>query len=284
MVFPHELVRRIERFTPLDKVARPLAGLVGKVVRPRRVRNLLSGTKLGHPVHPMLTDLPIGAWSMSALLDTVGGTGAEPTADLLVGVGILGAVPTAMTGLNDWSDTIGADRRVGVVHAGATVAALGLYLASLIARCGGRRGRGKLLGLARLGVLMAGGYLGGHLSFARAVNVNHTTFEHRPQEWTPVLADAELGEGEHRRVSAGGAAVLLVRDGGQLYALANTCSHAGGPLDEGELVDGCVVCPWHASTFRLTDGSIVRGPASIPQPAYQTRVSDGKIEVRSLGE
>jgi nitrite reductase/ring-hydroxylating ferredoxin subunit len=283
MAFPHELVRRIERFTALDKVAKPLAGLVGKAVRPRGVRNLLSGTKLGHPAHPMLTDLPIGAWSMSALLDTVGGASAEPAADLLIGAGILSAIPTAMTGLNDWSDTIGGETRVGVVHAGANVAALGLYGASLLARRGGRRGRGKALGFAGLGVLMVGGYLGGHLSFARAVNVNHTAFEHGPQEWTPVLADAELGEGDHRRVTAGEATVLLVRDDGQLYALANTCSHAGGPLDEGELVDGCVVCPWHGSTFRLTDGSIVRGPASTPQPAYQARVRDGKIEVRSLG-
>jgi nitrite reductase/ring-hydroxylating ferredoxin subunit len=283
MAFPHELVRRIERFAALDKVAKPLAGLVGKAVRPRRVRNLLSGTKLGHPAHPMLTDLPIGAWSMSALLDTVGGASAEPAADLLVGAGILSTIPTAMTGLNDWSDTIGGETRVGVVHAGANVAALGLYGASLLARRSGRRGRGKALGFAGLGVLMVGGYLGGHLSFARAVNVNHTAFEYGPQEWTPVLADAELGEGDHRRVTAGEASVLLVRDDGQLYALANTCSHAGGPLDEGELVDGCVICPWHGSTFRLTDGSIVRGPASTPQPAYQTRVRDGKIEVRSLG-
>jgi nitrite reductase/ring-hydroxylating ferredoxin subunit/uncharacterized membrane protein len=282
MDFPHELVRRIERFAPLDKVADPLAGLVGKVVAPRGVRNLLSGTRLGHPAHPMLTDLPIGAWSMSTLLDTVGGNSAEHAADLLVGAGILSAIPTAMTGLNDWSDTIGGERRIGTVHAGANVAALGLYLASLIARRAGHRGRGKLLGLAGLGVLMAGGYLGGHLSYAKAVNVNHTVFEYRPPEWTPVLADAELGEGEHRVVSADGASVLLVRDKGQLYALANTCSHAGGPLDEGEFVDGCVVCPWHASTFRLTDGGIVRGPASIPQPAYQTRVSEGKIEVRSV--
>ena len=97
-----------------------------------------------------------------------------------------------------------------------------------------------------------------------------------------MLAEAELLEGELRKVSAGEASVLLVRDGGQVYALANTCSHAGGPLDEGELADGCVICPWHASTFRLTDGHIVRGPASVPQPAYQTRVRDGKIEVRAL--
>ena len=280
---PHEMVRRIERFAPLDKVAEPLAGLVGKVVSPRWIRNLLSGTKLGHPAHPMLTDLPIGAWSMSTLLDTVGGNSSERAADLLVGAGILSAIPTAMTGLNDWSDTIGGEKRIGTVHAGANVAALGLYLASLIARGAGHRGRGKLLGLAGFGVLMAGGYLGGHLSYAKAVNVNHTVFEYRPPEWTPVLADAELGEGEHRMVTADGASVLLVRDKGQLHALANTCSHAGGPLDEGEFVDGCVVCPWHASTFRLTDGSIVRGPASIPQPTYQTRVSNGKIEVRSVG-
>jgi nitrite reductase/ring-hydroxylating ferredoxin subunit/uncharacterized membrane protein len=283
MTFLHELVRRIEGSTALDKIAKPVAGVVGKAVGPRRVRNLLSGTKLGHPVHPMLTDLPIGAWSMSALLDTVGGTSAEPAADLLISTGILSAIPTAMTGLNDWSDTIGAERRLGAAHAGANVAALGLYLASLIARRRGRRGGGKALGLAGLGVLTVGGYLGGHLSFAKAVNVNHTPFEHRPQEWTPVLADAELREGDHRKVSAGDAAVLLVRDGGHLHALANICSHAGGPLDEGELLDGCVVCPWHASTFRLTDGSIMRGPASIPQPTYQVRVHDGKIEVRSLG-
>ncbi|MGH3764768.1 MAG: Rieske 2Fe-2S domain-containing protein [Pseudonocardiaceae bacterium] len=282
MAFPHELVRRIERFSALDKVAKPVAGLVGRVVQPRLVRNLLSGTRLGHPAHPMLTDVPIGAWSMSTLLDTLGGVSMEPAADVLVGVGILSAIPTAATGLNDWSDTIGGARRVGAVHASANVAALGLYVASLVARRRGRRGAGKALGLVGLGALMVGGYLGGHLSFARAINVNHTALEHRPGEWTPVLADAELGEGEHRAVFAGEAAVLLVRDDGELYALANTCSHAGGPLHEGEFVDGCVVCPWHASSFRLTDGSIVRGPATTPQPTYQTRVRDEKIEVRSL--
>lgn len=282
MAFAHALVRRIEGFTALDKVAKPVAGLVGKAVQPRAVRNLLSGTNLGHPAHPMLTDLPIGAWSMSALLDIFGGASAERAADLLVGAGILSAVPTAATGLNDWSDTIGGERRIGAVHATANVAALTLYTASLIARRGGGRGAGKVLGLAGFGVLIVGAYLGGHLSFAKAVNVNHTFLEHRPQEWTTVLAEAELAEGELRRVSAGEASVLLVREDGQIYALANTCSHAGGPLDEGELADGCVICPWHGSTFRLSDGSIVRGPASVPQPAYQTRVRDGKIEVRSL--
>ena len=282
MAFADALVRRIEGFTALDKVAKPVAGLVGKAVQPRAVRNLLSGTDLGHPAHPMLTDLPIGAWSMSALLDVFGGANAEQAADLLVGAGILSAVPTAATGLNDWSDTIGGDRRIGAVHATANVAALSLYVASLIARRSGGRGTGKLLGLAGFGVMVVGAYLGGHLSFAKGVNVNHTFLEHRSHEWTTVLAEAELAEGELRRVSVGEASVLLVRDDGQIHALANTCSHAGGPLDEGELADGCVICPWHASTFRLTDGHIVRGPASVPQPAYQTRVRNGKIEVRAL--
>ena len=282
MAFADALVRRIEGFTALDKVAKPVAGLVGKAVQPRAVRNLLSGTNLGHPAHPMLTDLPIGAWSMSAVLDIFGGAGAEQAADLLVGAGILSAVPTAATGLNDWSDTIGGERRIGAVHATANVAALSLYVASLIARRSGGRGAGKILGLAGFGVMVVGAYLGGHLSFAKGVNVNHTFLEHRSHEWTTVLAEAELAEGELRRVSVGEASVLLVRDDGQIHALANTCSHAGGPLDEGELADGCVICPWHASTFRLTDGHIVRGPASVPQPAYQTRVRNGKIEVRAL--
>jgi nitrite reductase/ring-hydroxylating ferredoxin subunit len=283
MAFPQELVHRIERFTVLDKIAGPVAGLVAKAVQPRRIRNLLSGTDLGHPAHPMLTDLPIGAWTMSALLDTAGGSSMNSAADVLIGAGILGAIPTAATGLNDWSDTIGGERRIGVVHASANVAALSLYIASLVARLSGQRGTGKALGFAGLGALVVGAYLGGHLSFVKAVNVNHIAFEHRPQDWVPVLADAELNDGEHRVVFAGEAAVLLVREDGQLYALANTCSHAGGPLNEGQFVDGCVVCPWHGSTFRLTEGSIVRGPATSPQPSYQTRIRNGKIEVRSQG-
>jgi nitrite reductase/ring-hydroxylating ferredoxin subunit len=229
----------------------------------------------------MLTDVPIGAWSMATLLDLVGGDEAEPAADLLVGVGILAALPTAATGLNDWSDTLGAESRVGVVHAGANVAALGLYAGSLVARRAGHRRRGTVLGLAGLAALSAGGYLGGHLAYANAVNVNHTAFEHRPDDWTSVLPEAELAEGDPRRVVTGDAAILLVRDGGQVYALANRCSHLGGPLNDGVIVDGCVQCPWHQSMVRLRDGHIVRGPASVPQPTYDVRLQAGQIQVRA---
>jgi nitrite reductase/ring-hydroxylating ferredoxin subunit len=275
-------VRRIERFEALDKVARPLAGAVGRAVRPRVVRNLLSGTYLGEPQHPVLTDLPIGAWVMSALLDAVGGPAAEGAADLLVTAGVVAAVPTAAAGLNDWSDTAGPQTRVGLVHATLNTTALGLYLASLVARARGRRRGGKALALAGLGVLTGGAYLGGHLSFGMGVDVNRTAWEQRPRQWTPVLADTDLADGTLRKAGTAGAPVLLYRTAGQVYALASTCSHMGGPLEDGTISDGRITCPWHGSTFRFADGTIVRGPASTPQPCYQTRIQDGRIEVRAV--
>jgi nitrite reductase/ring-hydroxylating ferredoxin subunit len=277
-----QTVRRLERLEALDKVAKPLAATVQRTVRPRAVRNLLSGTDLGHPLHPVLTDLPIGAWMMSALLDAVGGPAAEGAADLLVAAGVAAAVPTAAAGLNDWSDTAGPETRVGLVHAAVNTTALSLYLASVIARARGRRRGGKALGLAGLGVLTGGAYLGGHLSFGMGVDVNRTAWEQRPDQWTPVLADTELADGQHRKADAGGVPVLLYRTAGTVYALDSTCSHMGGPLEEGTISDGCVICPWHGSTFRFADGSIVRSPASTPEPCYQMRIQNGRIEVRAF--
>jgi nitrite reductase/ring-hydroxylating ferredoxin subunit/uncharacterized membrane protein len=255
--------------------------VVQRLVAPTPVRNLLSGTNLGHPLHPMLTDVPIGAWVLAAMLDAVGGPKSEKAADLLVGAGIVAAVPTAASGINDWSDTAGRDTRVGLVHAAANTTALSAFAASLVARTLGRRQLGKSLGLLGCGVLAVGGYLGGHLSYVRGVNVNRTAYENRPREWTRAASDSDLAEGSPTRVEVGGAPVLLVREAGRTYALSAVCSHMGGPLEEGQLRDGCVVCPWHGSTFRLADGYIVRGPASTPQPRYETRLIDGWIEVRA---
>jgi nitrite reductase/ring-hydroxylating ferredoxin subunit/uncharacterized membrane protein len=279
----HALVDAIEHFDRLDGVASAISGAVGKAVQPRPVRNILSGTSLGHPLHPVLTDFPIGAWTMATVLDTVGGPASEPAADILVAVGIATAVPTAAAGLNDWSDTQGKSRRVGLVHAVANGTALCLYSSSAIARASGSRTIGKALGLAGFGVLMFGGFLGGHLSFGNAVNVNKTAGRTGPREWTPVMAESELADGEHRKVDAGKVSVLLYRSGAGILALDSVCSHMGGPLEEGTIADGCVTCPWHGSTFRLGDGHIVRGPATTPQPSYEARVNDGQIEVRRRG-
>ncbi|MEV7648647.1 Rieske (2Fe-2S) protein [Arthrobacter sp. NPDC089319] len=276
----HKLMARIEQTEALDKVAQPLAGLVGRLVKPRPVRNILSGSYLGHPLHPLMTDLPIGAWTMATLLDTVGGRRAEPAADLLVTAGILTAAPTAWAGLNDWSDTQGEDRRVGLVHAAANASALVCFTASLVARRCGRRGIAKVIALGGFGLLMSGGYLGGHLSYSRGVNVNHTAWREGPADWTGVMAASELADGTPQPAQVGDLSLVLYRSGGTVWALDSVCSHMGGPLDEGTVDDGCITCPWHGSTFRLADGSVVRGPASSEQPAYETRVREGNIEVR----
>ena len=129
-----DLVARVETWKALDRVAEPLARAVGRAVRPTPVRNVLSGTVIGHPLHPLLTDVPIGAWTMAAVLDLAGGPRTARAADVLVAAGLAAAVPTAATGLNDWSDTQGADRRIGLVHATANSVALTFYAASLAAR------------------------------------------------------------------------------------------------------------------------------------------------------
>ncbi len=280
MSMPHRAARRLGEMESLDRVAEPATKAAGRVVRPKAVRNLLSGTSLGHALHPALTDVTIGAWNMAALLDAIGGRAAEPAADLLVKVGIASSVPTVLTGVNDWSDTIGPERRVGLVHALVNDTALGLFVASMIMRKRGNRRAGRALGWAGAGVLGVGGYLGGHMSFVQGVNVNRTAWQQEPEAWTPLLDDAELAEGAPHRVEVNGTPILLYRDGGRIFALGATCTHMGGPLEEGTFEDGCVTCPWHSSTFRLEDGGIVRGPASTPEPHYQTRVRDGRIEVR----
>jgi nitrite reductase/ring-hydroxylating ferredoxin subunit len=277
----HHLVALLEKAEALDVVAKPVSTAVNKVVRSNGlVTNVLSGTPTGHPAHPPLTDVTIGAWASSTLLDLVGGRRCEPAADLLIGVGLLSAVPTATTGLNDWSDTTGPASRLGLVHATSNTTALTLFATSLAARRQGRRGAGKMLGLAGLGALTVGAFLGGHLSYTRGTNVNRTAFDRPPTDWTPVLTDAALTPGQSKKVMAAGVPVLLVRDGGSIRAVASTCSHLGGPLEEGEVSDGCVTCPWHGSRFRLDDGAVVRGPATAQQPVFSTRVRDGQIEVR----
>lgn len=277
----HRLASRIAGIEALDAPAGKLLGVLGRAIGPGRVRDALSGTYLGHPLHPLLTDLPIGTWTSALILDLSGGPRARPAARRLIGVGVLAALPTATTGWVEWGDsakTRTSTRRVGIVHAAANVTALSLYGASYVARRRGRGGRG--LALAGAGALAVGGHLGGHLAYVHGEGVAVTTFEDGPHEWTPTISEAALPEGSMTCAEAAGVPVLIVRQGGELHALANRCNHRGGPLHEGELGDGCVTCPWHGSRFALADGGVDRGPASSPQPAFATRVREGWIEVR----
>jgi nitrite reductase/ring-hydroxylating ferredoxin subunit/uncharacterized membrane protein len=276
-----------DAITALDQLDAP-ARAVGKTVRDTvpagPVKDALSGTWLGHALHPVLTDLPIGTWTSAVLLDWLGGERSREAADRLIALGLAFALPTAVTGATEWADAEPASdevRRVGAVHAAANASAAMLFGASLSARRSGARGTGRLLALAGAGVMTASGLLGGHLSFAKGVGVDQTAFEEPPDEWTAALRDSDLPEGQSRYAEVGGVGVLVARHGGQVYALSNRCVHRGGALDEGELHDGCVTCPLHGSTFRLSDGQVERGPAAYPQPVWHVRVRNGVIELKS---
>jgi nitrite reductase/ring-hydroxylating ferredoxin subunit/uncharacterized membrane protein len=276
------IAEKIEEVDALDAVAEPLQNAVRAVVPQESVvKDVLSGTWLGHPVHPPLTDVVIGAWTSALALDLVGGEQTDKAAERLIGIGILAAVPTALTGASDWADVRGGDRRIGTVHALGNTTALLLHALSWAARRRGHRTRGVALSAIGYGVATFSAWLGGHLSFGKGVGVNQTAFESVPKDWTPVLEASALHEGELKRAEAEGVGVLLVREGEWIHAIADRCSHRGCSLAEGELVDDSVQCSCHGSTFRLEDGSIVKGPATAPQPAYDARESDGTIQIRA---
>ena len=270
----------IEGLSFLDPPSEAVGRFVSKTVPPGPVKDLLSGTWLGHAAHPLLTDLPIGFWTSAWVLDIVGGVRSGPAARKLVGLGILAAVPTAATGASDWADTTGGERRVGLVHAAANSAALGAFVVSYLHRRRGNRLKGFAWG--SLGALSAtaGGHLGGHLINALGVGVDNTAFEVGPQEWLDVGPASDATEGRPHLVDAAGVPVLIVRSGPSLFAIADRCTHRGGPLHEGPVEGGCVTCPWHGSVFHLEDGEVERGPAALPQPRYQARQRGDRLEVR----
>ena len=276
-------VRFLAGLEALDGPAKKIGKAVRSVVKPGPVKDALSGSWLGHALHPLLTDVTIGSFTSAMALDWLGGRQSEPAAQRLIGLGLLSAVPTVSSGYSDWADTEVADdsvRRIGIVHAAANATAASLFAASWLARRRGDHGRGRALALAAGGVLGGAGYLGGHLTLAEGVGVDHTVFEDGPDDWTAVLDDAELADGQMRCVEADGTAVMLARSGGELCALSDHCSHRGGPLHEGKLENGTITCPWHDSVFDVRDGALIHGPAAYPQPAWETRVRDGRIEVR----
>ena len=282
---PQTLIERIGAIEALDAPAKA----IGKQIRNLLpagggVKDALSGTWLGHALHPLLTDLPIGAWTSATLLDLFGGEASRPAARKLVGVGLAAAAPTALTGWTDWADTEpGSDevRRIGIVHALSNATAAVLYGASYAARRRGAHATGVLYGLAGATAMSAGGWLGGDLSYARGVGVNETLFRNEPADWTPVLDASMLVDDRPTAALAGEREMLIVKRNGVIHALANRCSHRGGPLSDGELKGDCIVCPWHDTHFRLQDGSVEQGPSTYAQPVYEARVQEGRVEVRA---
>lgn len=288
----HAVVDSIGRQEALDPATESLqqaldnafasGGVVGE-----KIEDALHGTWLGHALHPVLTDIPVGAWTVAQILDILdvvnGSDDYAPGADMAVTIGLVGALGAAVTGLTDWKDTDGDSRRIGAVHGMLNLGATALYGLSLRARKRGERDQGRALSAAGFGVAMLSAMLGGELVFRLGIGVNHApkNDELEFEDFTPVLATSDLPEGDSVRVEANGIAVMLVKQHGQIYALAESCSHLGGPLSDGKLSDGCVECPWHGSQFALEDGKVLKGPATMPQPSFQTRERNGMIEVRA---
>lgn len=271
---------RIEHADGLDAVGDPLAAAVDQALGSGPATDLLSGTPIGHPVHPLLVTVPLGAWTCSLVFDLFG---EKKAADALIGLGLVTAAPAVAAGLSDWRHTEGAERRVGLVHALGNAVALAAYGASWTARRRGHRATGIGLSLLGATAVSVGGWLGGHLAYALGVGVDTTAFQQSEPKWTHLVDEADLTGDGLQVADLEGVPVLIVRTDDGIVALADRCTHRGAPLHEGELRDGCVVCPWHASTFAL-DGSVESGPATRPQKAYEVQVTDGRVLVRSAAE
>lgn len=286
---PTVFAERIERAQVLDRPVNALTRGVVRVLPQGRRADALHGVPFGQPAHPALVRVPLGCWTSAVLLDLFGGPGVARASTLLTTAGVLAAPPAAATGLADWSALHQHQQRVGLVHAAAQTAATAMFAGALAARAAGRPGKGRLLSLGGLVVASAGAYLGGHLALRLGAGASHAEpIGHLAGTgWHELCPLAELPEGRPVRRQLGYLSVLAVRENDTVRVLADRCAHLGGPLHQGRVTTvagaACVTCPWHGSTFSLSDGTVKHGPATARQPAFETRIiTEGCVQVRPL--
>ena len=282
---PAALAERIERAPGLDRPVRALSDTVVRALPPGSRTDALHGVPFGQPAHPALVRMPLGCWTSAVLLDFFRGT--ERASGTLVAVGLAGALPSAATGLADWSALHRHQQRVGLVHAISQASATTLFGASLLARATGRNGNGKLLSATGLAVATVGAYLGGHLALRLGAGASHAEpIEHLAAlGWHDLCPVGELPHGRLTRRQLGYLSLLALRQDDAVHVLSDHCAHLGGPLHQGRVVTvrgaTCVTCPWHGSTFRVSDGAVIHGPATARQPAFESRITEsGWVQVR----
>ena len=270
--------------TPLSQAIRGAYELAGPAGQ--RAKNALHGVWLGHPLHPVFTDLPLGAWTTGLVLDAVASVnrdrGMERAADVAIAVGLAGAAGAAVTGLTDWSETSGRPRRTGLVHGLLNIAATTLYATAYVLRKSGSRSSGQTCALAGYGIAIGAAWFGGDLVYGQRIGVTRAAID-GPDAFSAVANSTDVPDNSMKRARQDDADVLLVRQRGRICALSHPCTHMGGPLSEGTLKDGSVVCPWHGSEFGLDDGHVINGPATQNQPAMDVRERAGQIEVKARG-
>ena len=267
---------------PISKAVRnAFPGETGKTIK-----NALHGTWFGHPLHPALVAIPLGAWTVAAILDSMESLSGRKElgagADAAVAIGIAGALGSAITGATDWSETDGRGKTIGLLHGLLNLTATALYTTSLFMR---RKQRSNAVALSMLGfaISSAAGYLGGHLVFGEQIGVDHTATPHasEPERFHVAIAADELKANKPTRVTVDENDIVLVKRGEDIFALSATCPHLGGPLDEGKIVGDAIECPWHGSQLALEDGHVVNGPTTFPARCYEVRVRAGNVEVRA---
>ena len=252
----------------------------------QKIRNFLNGTWLGEPLHVVLTDVPVGAWTVAMAFDALDlvfdrrefARGCETS----IGIGLLAAAGAAVTGIADWSDVGPPARRVGLIHGLLNLSGAALFATSLFLRKKKSREAGRIVGILGYAVMSYAAHLGGKLVYEHRVGVDRTDGQVFPEQFAAVLPETSLTDGKLTRAMYQGTPILLVRRGDRLYALAETCSHFSGPLSEGKLEGDTVVCPYHFSRFALMDGRVLDGPAVHQQPCLEVRTRNGQIEVRRV--
>jgi nitrite reductase/ring-hydroxylating ferredoxin subunit/uncharacterized membrane protein len=269
--------------------ARPLGDLLNRLLKAifgplGWLKDFLNGTWLGHSVHAALTDVPVGVFTLAIIFDVLD---LRPAADVAVGFGLLAMAAAAVAGLADYTDTDGQPRTVATVHATLMIVALVVYLVSFALRLAapeGDRLAAIVVGLAGYGVITIGAWVGGEVVYALGNMVNRHAGRFSGSAGWLKLEVGDIDEGVPTRAKAGAQNLLLVREGSTIHALHDVCAHAGGPLSQGKVVDGCIECPWHASRYELSSGRRKSGPTTFDQPRYEVRQAEaGGWEARRIG-
>jgi nitrite reductase/ring-hydroxylating ferredoxin subunit len=276
---------RLSEVPTFDKQLEAVRTAVNKVLKPQAFKDVLHGTWLGHPLHPVLAMVPVGTWASAGILDLI--PSARPAATLLIGTGVAASIPAATAGAADWSEQDDAVRRIGAIHAVANTVALGLYVGSLVARGKGNGTLGRVLAYTGLGVASGSAAVGGHMSYAQSSGANHavTSARQLTTDWIDLgpLDDLPESRPALRTGEGQGAPVPLavVRRGARVDVFIGSCAHVGGPLAEGTVEDvrgaECLVCPWHGSAFDLESGEPRRGPTASAQEKLEVKYEAGRV-------
>jgi nitrite reductase/ring-hydroxylating ferredoxin subunit/uncharacterized membrane protein len=252
----------------------------------QKIRNFLNGTWLGEPLHVVLTDVPVGAWTVAMAFDALdlvfNREEFARACETSIGIGLLAAAGAAATGMTDWSDVDPPARRPGLIHGLLNLSGAALFATSLLLRKKKSRVAGRVAGVLGYAVMSYAAHLGGKLVYEQRVGVDRTDGQVFPEQFAAVLPETSLLDGKLTRAMYRDTPILLVRRGDRLFAMAETCSHFSGPLSEGKLEGDTVVCPYHFSRFALEDGRVLDGPAVHPQPCLEARTRNGQIELRRV--